>query len=208
MTTKPLLLNLLLLAVLSCWSCTENSNKNSEIESSMNQASSFEKPKAKKVKKELSIHGDTRIDNYYWLNQREDPEVIAYLNQENDYTSNVMEPTKDFQQKLFDEIVGRIKKDDTSVPYLKNGYYYQTRYEKEKEYPIYIRRKGSLEGDMEVMLDANEEAKPYDFYNAGGLSVSPSNEILAYGEDTLSRRIYTIRFKNLTTGEMLDDVIL
>ena len=118
-----------------------------------------------------------------------------------------MADTKDFQEKLFQEMKGRIKEDDESVPYKDNGYFYLTRYEEGKEYPIYSRKKDNLQAPEEVMLNVNELAKGYSFFNVGGQSVSPSNELLAYGEDTLSRRIYTIRFKNLKTGELLPDEI-
>lgn len=164
-------------------------------------------PIAKKVNKELSIHGDTRIDPYYWLNKREDPEVIAYLEAENAYKDANLAHTKDFQNQLFEEIKGRIKQDDQSVPYQENGYFYITRYEKGQEYPIYSRRKETLEATDEILLNVNELAKPYDYYDVSGLSVSPNNQLLAYGEDTVSRRIYTIRFKDLETGEMLEDNI-
>lgn len=153
------------------------------------------------------MHGDTRIDDYYWLNERENPEVIAYLEAENEYKEKMLEHTKAFQEKLFQEMKGRIKETDQSVPYKDNGYYYVTRYEEGQEYPIYSRKKETLEAPEEVMLNVNEMAEPYDYYNVTGLAVSPNNEILAFGEDTLSRRIYTLRFKNLKTGEMLEDKI-
>ncbi|NUO01828.1 MAG: S9 family peptidase, partial [Saprospiraceae bacterium] len=164
-------------------------------------------PTVKAVPKELSIHGDTRIDEYYWLNERENPEVIAYLNSENDYREQMTSHTKAFRDKLFEEIKGRVKQDDTSVPYKENGYFYLTRYETGKEYPIYSRKKGSLGAPEEIMLDANVLAKPYKYYAVGGRAVSSNNKILAYGEDTLSRRIYTILFKDLETGKMLKDKI-
>ncbi len=164
-------------------------------------------PIAKKEPKELTTHGDTRIDNYYWLNQREDPEVIAYLNAENDYTKQMMAHTEDLQKKLFDEIVGRIKQTDESVPYRKDGYYYYTRFEAGKEYPIYARKKGSLDAPEEIMVNANERAEGLSYYSAAGMNVSKNNRLLAFGEDTVSRRKYTIRFKDLTTGKMLPDAI-
>lgn len=166
-----------------------------------------EAPKAAQKPKELSVHGDTRTDKYYWLNERENPEVIDYLKAENAYLDTVLGHTKPFQEALFEEIKGRIKQDDESVPYKDNGYYYLTRYEKGKEYPIYARKKGSLEAEEEIMLDVNELAKSYAYYAVGGRNVSPDNKLLAFGEDTLSRRIYTLRFKNLETGEMLPDEI-
>ena len=165
----------------------------------------MEIPKAAKKDTFLSIHGDDRIDPYYWMNNREDPEVIAYLNAENDYTQASLKHTEALQEQIYQEIVGRIKQDDSTVPYLSNGYYYYTRFEEGKDYPIYGRKKGKLEAPEEIMLNVNKLAEPYDFYNIGGLSVSPDNKLLAYGEDTLSRRIYTVRFKNLDSGVLMED---
>ena len=162
-------------------------------------------PIAKKISKELSIHGDTRIDNYYWLNERENPEVIKYLTDENTYTKSVLKKTEKFQEDLFLEMKGRIKETDESVPYKDNGYFYYTRYEEGKEYPIYCRKKESLDNQEEIMLDVNKMAKGYDYYNVGGLSVSPDNKLLAYGVDTVSRRKFTIMVKNLETGEIYSD---
>jgi oligopeptidase B len=164
-------------------------------------------PVADKRPKELTIHNDTRIDNYYWLREREDPEVIAYLEAENAYRESVMKNTEDLQQELYDEIVGRIKQTDESVPYLKNGYYYYTRYEEGKEYPIYCRKKGTMEGTEEIMLNVNEMAEGYAYYSVNGLSVSPDNRYLSFGVDTVSRRKYTIHIKDLVTGEILSDQI-
>ena len=166
-------------------------------------------PIAKKIDKELTQHGDVRIDPYYWLNERTDPEVIDYLKKENAYTKGMLSHTQKLQETIYEEIVGRIKKDDTSVPYQKNGYLYQTQFQKDNEYPLYV-RKLALASELaneEVMLDVNELAKDYNYFATGGLSVSPNNKILAYGEDTVSRRIYTIRFKNLETGKLLEDFI-
>ncbi len=166
-----------------------------------------EAPAAKKVPKELVQFNDRRIDNYYWLNERENPDMIAYLQAENDYLEQAMAPLKPLQEELYEEMVGRIKQEDQSVPYKDNGYYYITRYEEGQEYPIYSRKKGSLDAEEEIMLDVNKLAEHYEFFNVGDQSVSPNNNILAYGEDTLSRRKYTIRFKNLVTGELLEDEI-
>ncbi len=171
------------------------------------QKAAIEAPTAKKVPKELTKHDDTRIDNYYWLNKREDQAVVDYLNEENDYTDKMTAHLKDLREELFEEIKGRIKQDDQSVPYRDRGYYYITRYEEGQEYPIYARKKGSLEANEKIMLNVNEMAKDYDYYNVGGLSVSMNNKLLAFAEDTLSRRIYTIKFKNLETGELLEDAI-
>ena len=159
-------------------------------------------PKAEKIKKELTIHGDTRIDNYYWLNKRENPKVIEYLIAENKYTEACLKDFNPLQEKLFKEITGRIKQDDQSVPYKDNGYFYYTRYEEGKEYPVYCRKKENLDSPEEVMLNVNKMAKDFDYYSVVGLSISPDNNFLAFGVDTLSRRIYDISFKNLKTGEI------
>ncbi len=164
-------------------------------------------PVAEKRPTELTIHGDTRIDNYYWLREIENPKVIDYLNEENAYREAVMKDTEGLQEKLYNEIVGRIKQDDQSVPYFKNGYYYYTRYEEGKEYPIYCRKPGSLETKEEIMLNVNEMAVGYTYYSVGGLSVSTNNKFLAFGVDTVSRRKYTIYIKDLLTGEILKDQI-
>lgn len=164
-------------------------------------------PVAEKIKKELTIHGDTRVDNYYWLNERENPKVLEYLKAENEYKEAVMKHTEALQEKLYNEIVGRIKQTDMSVPYKESGYYYYSRYEEGNEYPIYCRKKGSMEKEEKILLNVNEMAEGYEFYNVAGYSVSSNNNLIAFGVDTVSRRKYTIYFKNLTTGELLPDKI-
>lgn len=164
-------------------------------------------PRAKKIPEKLTIHGHTRIDNYYWLKDREDQAVIDYLNEENAYREKMMGHLKDFEAKLFEEMKGRMKPDDESVPYLDNGYYYQAKFKQDHEYPIYTRRKGKLSAPEKTILDVNVLAEPHDYYHVSSVAVSPDNQLLAYGEDTVSRRIYTIRFKNLETGELLADEI-
>ena len=160
-------------------------------------------PVAKIVPKTLEKHGDKRIDNYYWLNERENPEVIDYLNKENEYYQKSTAHTKPLQDDLFLEMKSRIKEDDSSVPYLYNGYYYITRYETGKDYPIYSRKKGSLEAKEEIMFDCNEMAKGQSYFNLSGISISEDNKWAAFGVDLLSRRQYTIQIKNLETGEIL-----
>jgi oligopeptidase B len=155
--------------------------------------------KAKKLEK----HGDVRTDNYYWLNDRENPEVIDYLNKENAYYNAMTAGQKEFQKELFEEMKSRIKEDDSSVPYFYNGYYYITRFEKGKDYPIYARKKGSLDAKEEIMFDCNELAKGHSYFNLGGLNISEDNTWVAFGVDTVSRRQYTIQVKNLKTGEVL-----
>lgn len=155
----------------------------------------------------LEKHGDKRIDPYYWLNDREDPKVIDYLKKENEYYDKVTAHTKEFQKDLFEEMKSRIKEDDESVPYLYNGYYYTTRYEKGKDYPIYIRKKGSLTAKEEILFDCNEMAKGHSYFNLAGLSVSEDNKWVSFGLDLVSRRQYTIQIKNLETNEILSDKI-
>ena len=167
---------------------------------------------------ELTMHGDTRIDNYYWMRltdeqkNAKDPDqqtqdVVEYIDQENQYTQSNLSHTKKLQNTIFDEMVSRIKKDDESVPYLKNGYYYYSRYEKDKEYRIHCRKKGSLDANEEILLDENILAKGYDYFSIGGMSISPNNKWLAFGVDTVSRRVYEVRFKNLESGDILDETI-
>ena len=166
-------------------------------------------PIAKKIPFEITTHGDKRIDNYYWMRDmdRKDPEIISHLEAENAYTKAKLKHTEKLQEELFNELKGRIKQTDESVPYLYDGYYYYTRYEEGFEYSIYCRKQGDLDAEEQIMLDVNELAKDYSYYQAAGNSISTNNNILAFSEDTLSRRVYTIRFKDLTTGEFLEDRI-
>ncbi|MDH3795652.1 MAG: S9 family peptidase [Flavobacteriaceae bacterium] len=178
-------------------SCQEQQKKMSELVP----------PIAKKEAKELTIHGDTRVDNYYWLNQREDQEVLDYLEAENAYYQEMTAHTEAFQKELYEEMRGRIKEDDSSVPYKKHGYYYATRYEEGYEYPIYGRFKDNLDAEEEIMFNCNELAKGHEFFNLRGVNVSPDNTLAAFGVDTVSRRKYHIQIKNLSTGEIYPDKI-
>ncbi|WGD34416.1 S9 family peptidase [Olleya sp. YS] len=164
-------------------------------------------PIAKKTEKKLIIHNDTRIDNYYWLNQRENQDVLDYLSAENDYTTSVLKHTEPFQQSLFEEMKSRIKENDQSVPYKQNGYWYITRYEEGKDYPIYTRKKESLEAEEEIMFDCNKMAEGHSYFKLGGISISADNTLAAFSVDTVSRRQYTIYIKNLRTGEIYQDKI-
>ena len=167
-----------------------------------------ETPSAKKIPKELTIHGDSRIDNYFWMRNRDSQDVLDYLNTENKYTKEKLKHTTDLQGKIYKEIVGRIKQTDESVPYLSNGYYYYTKYEEGKEYPIYCRKKGNLDADEEVLLNINKMAEGYSYYSVRALNVSPNNNILAFALDTVSRRKYNILFKNLNTGKIIESGIV
>jgi oligopeptidase B len=164
-------------------------------------------PIAKMVPHNLEKHGETRKDNYFWINNREDKEVIDYLNKENEYYQKMTAHTKKLQEDLFSEMKSRIKEDDSSVPYLYNGYYYITRFETGKDYPIYARKKGSLEAKEEIMFDCNEMAKNFSYFNLSGISVSEDNKWATFGLDVVSRRQYLIQIKNLETGEILSEKI-
>jgi oligopeptidase B len=160
-------------------------------------------PVAKIIPHTLEKHGHIRTDDYYCLNERENPGVIDYLNRENDYYHQETAHTKDFQKDLFEEMKSRIKEDDESVPYFYNGYFYITRFEKGKDYPIHSRKKGSMEAPDEILFDCNEMAKGHTYFNLAGISVSEDNTLVAFGVDTVSRRQYSIQIKNLITGEIM-----
>ncbi len=164
-------------------------------------------PVAEKIPYDITVNGHTRTDNYYWLRNREDPKVIRYLTEENKYREEVMKDTKDFEQALYDEMIARMRQTDMSVPYFLDGYFYYSRYEEGKEYTIYCRKKGSLDAAEEVMLDVNRLAEGHTYFSVGGLSVSPDNRLLAYGVDTLGRRIYTIYIKDLESGDIYSETL-
>jgi oligopeptidase B len=166
-----------------------------------------EPPVAGKIPVELTHHGHTRTDNYYWLRERENPEVLEYIRAENRYTRAMLRHTEALQEELYNEIIDRIKQTDESVPFYDNGYYYYTRFEEGGEFPIYCRKKGGLSGVEEILLNVNEMASGYPFYHVSGLNVSPDNRILAFGIDSVGRRKYSLRFKDLETGQLLPDII-
>jgi oligopeptidase B len=159
-----------------------------------------------------SIHGDSVIDNYYWMidffkKGTDSQKVVSYLESENEYLEVMMKSTKDFQQELFTEMKNRIKEKDESVPVFKNGYYYYARTVDGKQYFKYCRKKGSLSANEEILLDVDAMAEGHEYYSAAGFQVSPDNNLLAFGIDTVSRRQYDIKIKNLATGEYLPDLI-
>jgi oligopeptidase B len=164
-------------------------------------------PVAKKLPTKLEQHGDVRVDNYHWLNNREDPEVISYLEAENEYCKKTMLHTEDFQSFLFEEMKSRIKKDDASVPYKYNGYWYLVKYEEGKDYPIYIRKKESLDAKEELLFDCNKMAEGRPYFKLVGISISPNNKLVSFATDLTGRRIYTIFIKSLETDELLDSKI-
>ncbi|RPI13870.1 MAG: S9 family peptidase [Lysobacterales bacterium] len=155
-----------------------------------------------------SPHG-TRIDEYYWLRDdtRTAPDVLRYLAAENAYTDAMLARVKPLEERLYAEIVGRIKQDDASVPYRERGYWYYRRYEAGQEYPVYARRKGMLDAPEQVLLDVVELARGSAFYRIGAFEVSPDEQLLVYAEDAVGRRQYTLRFRDLATGRVLDDAI-
>ncbi|MFL0099418.1 S9 family peptidase [Tenacibaculum maritimum] len=178
----------------------------------------MEAPIADKEPKKLEKHGDVRIDNYFWMRLSDEQKnaaekdsqtqkVYDYLNAENAYFDKMTFNTKDFQEELFEEMKGRIKEDDASVPYKSNGYFYITRYEKGSQYPIYSRKKRTLEAIEEILFNVNDEAKGHDYFQLGGLNISPDNKLAAFAIDTVSRRQYVIKVKNLETGEIYPDEI-
>ena len=178
-----------------------------------------EAPVAKQIPENLVNHEHTRVDDYYWMRLSDEQknaetpdaqtqDVLDYLNAENDYLDTMMKHTEGLQDKLFDEIVGRIKQTDMSVPTFVDGYWYYSRYEEGEDYAFYCRKNGTMDADEEIMLNGPEMAKGHSYFSIGGRSVSPNNELLAYSVDTVSRRQYNISFKNLMTGEMLEDEIL
>lgn len=167
----------------------------------------FSPPKAAIRPREMTVHGHTRIDNYYWLNERENPEVIAYLEAENQYAEACLKPTEPLQEQLFKEITGRIKQDDNSVPVKIRNYYHYTRFEEGKEYPIICRKKHSLDAPEEILLDGNQLAEGHSFFEIGEISLSEDDRLLAYSTDTVSRRIYTVYVKDLETGELVEEPI-
>ena len=154
-------------------------------------------------------HGRERIDNYYWLRDdtRQNPEVLAYLAAENAYTKAILAPTEALQATLYQELVGRLKQDDDSVPYFKNGFWYYRRFEAGNEYDRLYRRLGAMSAPEELLLDLNELARGHDYFQLGAWDVTPDGRLLAWAQDTVSRRQYTIHVRNLATGERSSETI-
>lgn len=198
---------LAMFSLASCGDEKENESTQTQNPTDMYERMKATPPSAEKRPYEMTEHGNTRTDNYYWLNQREDQDVLDYLNAENSYREDVMAGLEEVQEELFEELKGRIKEKDESVPYFENGYWYYYRYEEGQEYRIYCRKKGSQDAAEEILLNVNEMAKGFDYYNVGDMEVSPDNKTLAYSVDTLSRRIYTIYFKDLESGEVSTETV-
>jgi len=190
---------LFLILISSLFSCETKTKKSmSELPNA---------PLAKQIPKNLAIHDDVRVDEFYWLNDRENPEVIDYLNKENEYYNARTAHTKNFQVDLFEEMKSRIKEDDSSVPYKYNGYWYITKYEKGKDYPIYTRKKETLDAAEELLFDCNEMAKNHSYFRLVGLNISPNNELVSYGIDTTGRRQYGLHIKDLKTNTIFNEEI-
>ncbi len=164
-------------------------------------------PVAPKLPKILSIHADDRVDNYYWLSDRDNPEVLAYLEAENAYTADVMKHTEPLQTVLYDEMLARIQETDLSVPYRKGDFYYYSRTETGKAYPIYCRKQGSLKAAEEVLLDQNVLAEGHEFFQLGAISISPDHRVLAYSNDTAGSERYTLCFLDLKTRLLFPELI-
>ena len=165
-------------------------------------------PVVDKIPVSFKKFNDIRIDDYYWLKERENPEVIDYLERENDYYEKMTSHTLDLQNKLFKEIKDKIKEDDESVPYFLNGYWYKTKYKEGLDYPVYTRFKDSLNNNEEILFDCNELAKKHDYFNLSNFQISPDNKIVAFSTDVVSRRLYSVQFKNLETGKVYSDKII
>lgn len=164
-------------------------------------------PKAKKIEEILEIHGDRRVDQYFWMKHKENPEVTKYLEEENAYCDWIMKDTKEIQEELFAEMKARYKEDDESLPYNFNDFWYIIRFEIGKEYPLFTRKYKNLDNEEELLLDVNVLAEGQDFFEVGSVSIAPNNKLMSYSADNMGRRIYTLKFKNLETEEILQDQI-
>ena len=155
----------------------------------------------------MAIHGKTRVDNYYWMNQRENPAVIEYLDAENVYTEAVMAHTKPLQEKLFEEMKARLVEEDVTAPYRHGDYLYYRKYSRTQDYPVYYRRKAVEGSEEEILLDVNVIAEGHEFFSTAGFKVSPDHKLAAYGVDTVGRRFFTLNIVNLETGEVIDESV-
>src|SRR5574341_503163 len=164
-------------------------------------------PAAKKIPHVEDHFGDIRNDNYYWLKDKSDPEVIKYLEEENTYTQSVMKPTEQLQEKLYKELLGRIKETDLTVPHRIDDYFYYSRTEQGKNYPIYCRKKGSLDAPEELILDVNILAEGHKFFSVGAVAVSPNHNFMAFSTDTTGSETYTLFVKDFASGQLLTEQI-
>jgi oligopeptidase B len=155
----------------------------------------------------LETHGDSRVDPYYWLREKDNPEVLAYLEAENSYADLLMSPTESLQETLYREILGRVQETDTSAPTLYKGWWTYTRTVEGLDYEIYCRRRGSMEAPEEIVLDGNELAKGHEYFDLGYVERSPDENLVAYAADFDGSEMHELRFRDLSTGRDLDDVI-
>ncbi len=191
-------------------SCKQNENVTSE---KFKWPENINAPIAEKKQHELTAHGDTRVDEYYWMNDyfKKGPDstkAVQYLEAENAYLDTMLAGAKQLREHLFKEMKGRIQEKDASVPYKDNGYWYYTREEEGKQYSVYCRKKETLDAPEEIIHDANLAAEGKSFYDVSGIEVSDDNRLMAIGEDDVSRRLYKLRFKNLATGQYFPETIL
>jgi len=203
LTLSKTKLSLLVSAALLIAAC---SNQSDEANTN-NATANLTAPIAKKVPHKMVIHNHTRVDDYYWMRDdtRTNPEILAHLGAENDYTTAQLKHTETMQTQIFEEIKGRIQKDDSSVPTKSGDFFYSRQVQGESEYPIYVRATDFKGSNLEVLLDVNELAKAHDYYQVSGLKASPNGKLVAYGEDTVSRRIYTVQFKDIASNTLLND---
>ena len=206
---KALLTLAVAIAAVFSSGCSENNSsaKMSEPQQeTMTLGTSAKPPVAKKVPYEMTAHGDIRVDDYYWMrdDSRTDEAVITHLEKENTYAKTVLAPLAAQTEALYEEMIARIPKDDSSVPHKENGYWYVTHYKGGGEYPVFV-RKQSLGGEETELLNGNKMAEGHSYFHIGGFQASPDNTMLAYSVDTVSRRMYDIYVKNIESGELVAD---
>lgn len=202
----------LLLGLTACQKSEEPATQTTAVETAaenITETTEMAEPRAQKRPHELTLHEITRVDDYYWLrdDERSDPEVLAYLESENEWFDTAMAPTEKLQETLYEEMVGRLDPDESSVPWEKDGWWYYDRYEPGKDYAIYARRKGTMDAEEEVLVDGNQRAEGHEYYRLGNLEMSDDHRYAAIAEDTLSRRIHEIRILDTQSGEFLPEVL-
>lgn len=203
---KYLLLATLFTALLFS-NCQQNQpmNQPDQVDKSVFEIPKTPPPVAEKIAKTFTLHGDTRTDEYYWLNDRENPNVRTFLEAENRYADSALAPVAGLKKRLFEEMKARIQEDDSSVPYFKNGFWYYSKFEKGKEYPIFCRKQADLNATEQVMLDANQVADGHEYSLTSGLNVSPDNKLLFFCVDYTGRNLFKYFIKDLSTGQLLAD---
>ena len=199
--------------LIACEPASESVSQSEPVKSDQDSPDSpstnVNQPMPEKRPHEMTLHGHTRVDEYFWLRDdtRKDPQVLAYLEEENAYFDKVMEPVAAMQETLFEEMTARLDPDESIVPYLKDGYWYYSRYEPKREYAIHARRKGSMDAEEEILVDGNERTLGHEFYQLMGLEVSDYHRYVAIAEDFSGRRINEIRILDTQNGEFLPEII-